>query len=103
MTPAAKKKLILSLIKDNLINAKLVNGLNALGLNTGSYFLHLGSTIFELMGYEDNKHSDAVYEHYLKLSEKAGYIDISKGDHAMDPLAMEIYVMLVKRRIVTNN
>ena len=36
------KELIISLIKDDLVNNKLLNGLMAIGLDPGNYFLHLG-------------------------------------------------------------
>ena len=59
-----KKKLIISLIKDDLINAKLVNRLNEIGLCADDYFLHLSDTIFKLMGFEDDEETETIYERY---------------------------------------
>jgi len=89
MKAKEKKDLILSLIKDNLINTKLVNGLSNLGLDSDQYFLHLGDTIFALMGFKNER--DEIYENFIQLSSKANKIDISKNDSAMDSLALEIY------------
>jgi len=84
-----RKKLIISLIKDNLINTKLVNGLSKLGLDSDLYSLHLGDTIFELMGFKNER--SEVYENFIRLSSKANKIDISKNDTAVESLALEIY------------
>lgn len=51
------KELIVSLIKDNLINTRLVHGLDLLGLDSGNYHIHLSQTIFNLIGIEDNRMS----------------------------------------------
>ena len=59
------KQLILSLIKDDLVNAKLVYSLNALGLNASSYFLHLSETVFQLLKIKEDERSDELYERYL--------------------------------------
>ena len=98
MNNQKKQKLILSLIKDNLINTKLVNGLNAMGLDASSYSLHLSETIFELMGFEDSKRSDQVFEYYLELVEKVNDINIAQSHDALDLLTTEIYGELLIRR-----
>lgn len=90
-----KKKLILSLIKDDLINAKLVNGLIAIGLNADNYFLHLSDTIFELIGFEDNEGTATIFEHYMELASRATYMDISQSHKPIDDLALQIYTEIV--------
>ena len=92
------KNLILSLIKDDLINTKLVNGLNALGLNADDYLLHLGQTIFDLLGYEENEETEKVFERYMHLSEAALQIDISESNKNLDGLALQIYRELVLQK-----
>lgn len=86
-----RKKLIVSLIKDDLINSKLINGLSDLGLDSGSYHLHLGDTVFNLMGFKEGEESDKIYERYLELTKKAMLIDISEPGRALDDLALQIY------------
>jgi hypothetical protein len=93
-----KKKLILSLIKDDLINAKLVNGLNEIGLNTDNYFLHLSDTIFKLMGFEDNDEAETIFERYMELTKRSMFIDISQSHKPMDYLALQIYTELLSRK-----
>lgn len=87
-------KLIISLIKDDLINSKLVNGLIDLGMDAGTYYLHLDSTIFKLIGYTDDSHSEEIYEKYRDLAAAAKYIDISRSNTGLDSLALELYRFL---------
>lgn len=86
-----KKELILSLIKDDLIHVKLIYSFERLGFHSDCYFLHLGSTIFELMGFKNCKESDEVFDRYMELSEKATVIDITESNERMEKLALEIY------------
>jgi len=89
------KKLILSLIKDDLINTKLVNSLNIMGLQADNYLLHLTDTIFTLMEFTDNREREIVLERYMELANGATLVDIAAGHGPMDKLAFEIYAELV--------
>lgn len=93
-----KKKLILSLIKDDLINAKLVNGLNEIGLNADNYSLHLSDTIFNLMGFEDDEETETIFERYMELAKRSMFIDISQSHKPMDDLALQIYTEILSRK-----
>lgn len=93
-----KQALILSLIKDDLINCKLVHALKDIGLNADDYLLNLSSNIFNLMGFEDTPQNEANYKYYLDLSQRVKYIDISKARERFDELALEIYTELILRR-----
>jgi hypothetical protein len=86
-----KKELIISLIKDDLVNDKLINGLIDIGLNPGHYFLNLSETIFKLMGYKDNMMTDEIFNHYLLLGQKAKHIDVARDSDQLQRLANEIY------------
>lgn len=98
MKASKKEKLILSLIKDDLINCKLVNGLSdAAGLNADDYYLHLSTTIFRLMGYKEDLYSDKIFEQYRDLSATAKYIDIHKSHATLDPLALDLYNLLLQK------
>jgi len=83
--------LILSLIKDDLINTRLVNGLECLGLDAGHYLLHLGSTVLRLMGFGEGHLTDAVYERYHALIRRVACADLREGHGALEPMAREIY------------
>jgi hypothetical protein len=95
MKKADKQNLIISLIKDDLIHIKLINGLNALGLLANAYSLNLSSTIFELLGFEDNEYADEVFEYYLQRAKGVSEIDITKPNQPLDILAEEIYRELI--------
>jgi hypothetical protein len=95
MNSINKEKLILSLIKDDLINSSLIQNLHKIGLYSDCYYLHLSTTIFELMGFEENKETEEIYDRYLEMSEKAVLIDITESNKWMEKLAVEIYEELV--------
>lgn len=93
------RKIILSLIKDDLKNMRLVHGLNKIGLNANDYTLNLSITIFEMIGI--NQH-DSIAERLLE-----NYIDTTKNTtlfnsddlwEDLDKLATEIYESLILAR-----
>lgn len=90
-----KKALILSLIKDNLINTRLVLGLKDMNLSdAGHYHLHLSDTILKLMGVEVK---DSQYEKYLNLFNQVKRVDIVSQPEKLDRLAEQIY-RTIKRK-----
>lgn len=99
MNANKNKKLILSLIKDDLINSKLVNGLDALGLNAQDYLLHLSDTVFKLMEIKDDEKGEKLFEHYLDLKNNVRFIEGAKSHEAFDDLALAIYVDLINRNL----
>ena len=98
LTVQNEKELILSLIKDDLINLKLVNGLEELGLTAGDYLLHLSTTIFKLMGIAETWANEFIYEQYLALSEQVKQIDISQNHNNLNALAEEMYTYLQQEK-----
>jgi hypothetical protein len=97
MKPIKHKKLVVSLIKDDMINSKLVNGLIDAGLYAESYFLHLSETIFELLGFPDNDQGEQAYEYYLEQIKRAQSIDLRKSNEPLNEVAEDIYEGLVRR------
>ena len=87
-----------ALIKDNLINAKLVSGLNALGLNADDYLLHLPETIFTLMEFKTNLQREILFDQYFLLSNKVEQIDIIKFPELLNELVSEIYDRLLEAK-----
>lgn len=87
----SNKNLILSLIKDDLINSKLVNGLNELGLDASKYFINSSDTVFILMGFKNHEFEEEIFQYYLELTAKAKDIDISESNEPLDELCLEIY------------
>jgi hypothetical protein len=103
MSIQTNKDLIISLIKDDLINTKLVTGLSAIGLNASDYHLHLSTTIFQLMGFKDDDFRDEVFQQYLQLTKKTEHLNISESHNVLNDLALEIYNLLLQRSGYTPN
>jgi hypothetical protein len=99
MQPNQNTSLVLSLIKDDLINNKLINGLNTLGLSAGDYHLHLSETILNLIGLDTE--NDAINNLYFNLtqqSETLDLTDITNREKQLIQLATEIYSELLKQK-----
>ena len=95
-TTLPNKKLIVGLIRDSLINIKLISGLNSLGINASDYTLYLGDTIFELIGFQSSEQSDLIFQNiYLANAEKVRFIDFSQSTKDLDKLSEEIYLELL--------
>jgi len=89
-----EKELILSLIKDDLTNIRLVSGLDLLGLDSGKYYLHLNENIFKLIGLtEDN---EDFFEDYMDECKMVNNIDIFKHPELLNSLALSLYNKLVE-------
>lgn len=95
----ADPQFIIKLIRDCLINFKLVSGLNALGINADDYHLYLGDTIFELMGFTSKDNSDLIYENvFFANCEKIKHISFALSTEELDVLSEAIYKELVFAR-----
>lgn len=99
METITKQVLIVSLIRDDLLNTHLVNGLNNLGMEASPYFLHLSETIFKLMEFEDTEETDELYSYYLELTKETGNIRISESHEQFGLLALEIYKKLLRMKL----
>lgn len=85
-----RKKLIVSLITSDLIHAKLIGGLEQLGLKPENYYLYLSDHIIELMGFEGEQ-GEFLFQYYDDLKKRAEFIDNSEDNKAMKKLARDIY------------
>lgn len=100
MTELNKEQLILSLIKDDLINTKLISGLENLGIDAGLYLLGISDAIFVLMDIDDRKEGEELFEYYLRLRDRRiKKINLKKPNSVFDNLALEIYKTLLKRKL----
>ena len=90
------KSIILKLIRDGLINLKLINGLIASGLDAHDYRISIGDAIFVLMGFKNNKIHDFIFDNvYLAISEKVKDIDFSVSMKKLNELSEMIYEELL--------
>ncbi len=92
------KTIIISLIKDDLIHTKLINGLEALGLNALNYHLHLSETVFEIMRLPQNESTEPVLKYYLAELKKANNFNMHGSHNEFDKLALAIYIELERRK-----
>lgn len=100
MKSDSQKSLILSLIKDDLINSKLVNGLNELGLDAGCYFTNTCQTVFQLMGLENHPNEEEIFQYYMQITANVKNIDISQSNEPLNELCLEIYDGLMEKKIL---
>ena len=98
MTSKKEQKIAIALIKDDLVNRKLLIGLRELGLQPSNYFLNLSETIFYILGFPDDKASERVFEHYLELTKKVKSLNIAESHIQLDNLTQEIYLELIAHR-----
>jgi hypothetical protein len=92
MEEIEKTELILSLIEDNLINRRLINGLNDLGLTPDNYCLHLGDMIFKLMGFKSSPQSDLIFEKVFKANSNiSSTMNFPCTKEELRELSQEIY------------
>lgn len=92
MQTIQKHRLILSLIKDDLINLRLIYGLEQMGIHASDYMLHLSNCVFELMDFRaDDKYTDHIHSRYMALSSRVTDINIIESPELLDALAQDIY------------
>lgn len=89
------EKLILTLIKSDIRNNKLVLGLNELGLLSDGYFTDLGYTIMNLMGFEER--DDALYQIYDRFMDDLLDKDITDKE-VLNDLALNLYASLLAEK-----
>lgn len=91
-----REKLILSLIKDDLINTKLIHGLNKLGLDSSKYSLNLINSIFELMEIEDNLENEHLFHFYYNRTNQL--IESKTVNLIDDSLSLQLYYEVFSKR-----
>jgi hypothetical protein len=95
-----QQELIISLIRDDLINTKLVYGLGDIGLNADEYLLHLSDTVFQLMGLDN---TDELTEQYIQLTCLIKEIDIFDRNCTLEKFAVEVYNKLLLQKCGQSN
>ena len=87
-----QQELIITLIKDHLVNTRLIQGLHSLGFYSEDYHLHLSDLIFKLIGITDEQ--EELYEVYLNWCTKISQTEIFKNEKLLEEYANEIYWVL---------
>ena len=95
--------LIISLIKDDLTNNKLVSGLTDLGLCAGDYHLQLSETILTMIGLDTE--DDSIHDLYFQLTQQSESLDLSNigtREEQLNKMAQSIYSELSRKKALNN-
>jgi hypothetical protein len=95
-----KNEIILSLIKDDLVNSRLMSILHKAGLNPTNYCLNLKDTIFKLAGLSGKRES--ILSHYNDAIQIVSDVDIFSYPEILDRVAESIYKELTIKLSVFN-
>lgn len=83
------KEIATKLIIDNLINHRIIYGLDAMSIDATDYHLqHLSNVVLELM---DVKLNDMEFDSIEKMYDDVMYIDIADQPQELKTLATSIY------------
>lgn len=83
--------IVTNLIKQDLINWKMINLLQNMQVRADDYQLDIGSIIFEIMDLDDRKDVDELFEKYLEMSRPVLKLIVSQSNRKIDTLASKIY------------
>lgn len=90
-TFVCNKAIVTNLIKQDLINWKMINSLQNMQVRADDYQLDIGSIIFEMMDLENRKDVDELFEKYMELSKPILKLNVSQSNRKIDVLATKIY------------
>jgi len=99
-TKLTDRDLVIAMIRDDLVNHRLLTGLYNLGLVTELYFLNMSQTVFDYMGITSKKEYDHNYERYIQLKEEVMQYDLGEGREKLNALAEKIYGELVTMKFM---
>ena len=101
------KDIIVSLIKDDLTNTQLIDGLNNIGLDAGKYYLNISESFFALMDFGNYDQETKLYNDYFDFVEEAVATNLFKNPEQLEAIALEVYNKLLlekeKRRLKKHN
>lgn len=85
------KAIVTNLIKQDLINWKMIHSLQKVQVRIDDYQLDISSIIFEIMDLENRKDVDEIFEKYVELSKPVLKLSPSQSNRKIDVLASKIY------------
>lgn len=94
----AKKELVLTLIKAELRNTKLIKGIQDAGLVADGFYIELSFLILEQMGFDPSCHSDDLLEVYFSMLDSKCTRPIHQFTSNINTYAEEIYAGLMKKK-----
>jgi hypothetical protein len=89
-----KRRQVLTLIENEIINSKLILTLQNIGIEAGGYFTDTSQVVFVLIGIRKEKRTEELYKKYFDLLKQVQYLDLQiKGEKSR--LALKIYGLLI--------
>lgn len=90
-TFVCNETIIINLIKQDLINWKMIHSLQKVQVRADDYQLDIGSIIFEMMDLENRKDVDEIFEKYVEMSRPVLKLIVGQSNRKIDVLASKIY------------
>lgn len=85
------RAIITNLIKQDLINWKMINLLQNMQVRADDYQLDIGSIIFEIMNLDNRENVDEIFEKYVEMSKPMLKLIVGQSNRKIDLLASKIY------------
>jgi hypothetical protein len=93
------QNLILTLIKSDLRNQKLIRGLDQAGVLAEDFYTDLATPILKLIGFEDSERNDELYEFYDHTVDRLIDLEVNNFLEKQKMLALELYNELLLEKI----
>lgn len=88
---------VTNLIKQDLINWKMIHSLQKVQVRADDYQLDISSIIFEMMNLNSREDVDELFEEYMEMSRPVLKLSVSQSNRKIDRIASKIYDYLAKR------
>lgn len=85
------KEIVINLIKQDLINWKMINLLQKMQIRADDYQLDIGYIIFEIMNLNNLENVDEIFDKYMELSRPVQKIKVDQQNRKINLLASKIY------------
>lgn len=89
------KNEVILLIEDSIVNAKLVNTFERIGIDASVYNLNCPTVIFNLLGLSTENNKDELYGLFYDLIKEGEKIDFSVSRKELRTLAENVYESLL--------
>lgn len=93
-TFVCNETIIINLIKQDLINWKMIHSLQKVQVRADDYQLDISSIIFEIMDLNNHENVDEIFEKYIEMSKPILKLSTSQSNRRIDVLASKIYSYL---------
>lgn len=99
MENISKHRLIITLIKAELKNNKLIQGLREAGMEAEDFYVDLGTTILSLIGFKEEELEDEVYDFYDQAIDDLVKTHLNSFNEKLNYLSLDFYNQLLQYKI----